>query len=59
MQDLIENITVNTGISADKASQVLETVSNFIKEKYPLLASTVDSVFELKTLHTDDNDQAI
>ena len=44
MQDLIKNIAVNTGISTDKASEVLQTVSEFIKEKYPLLAGTVDSV---------------
>jgi hypothetical protein len=44
MQDLIKNIAVNSGISTDKASEVLQTVSDFIKEKYPLLAGTVDSV---------------
>ena len=46
MQDLIKNIAINTGISTDKASEVLLTVSDFIKEKYPLLAGTVDSVLD-------------
>ena len=46
MKELISSISANTGISSDKASQVLQTVSEFIKEKYPLLAGTVDSVLE-------------
>ncbi len=49
MQELIQNIATNTGISRDKASEVLQTVSDFIKEKYPLLAGTVDSVLEIPT----------
>jgi len=46
MQDLVNNIAAKTGISTDKASEVLQTVSEFIKEKYPLLADTVDSVLD-------------
>ena len=50
MQDLIKNIAVNTGITTDKASEVLQTISEFIKEKYPLLAGTVDSVLDLGSI---------
>jgi hypothetical protein len=53
MQELIKNISANTGISDDKASEVLQTVSDFIKEKYPLLASTVDSVLDLTPIKKD------
>lgn len=49
MQDLITKIAEKTGISTDKATEVLHTVSEFIKEKYPLLAGTVDSVLDLKS----------
>ena len=48
MKDLINKIAENTGISTDKATEVLQTVSDFIKEKYPLLAGTVDSVLEIR-----------
>lgn len=48
MHDLVNNIADKTGISADKASEVLQTVSEFVKEKYPLLAGIVDSVLDLK-----------
>ena len=54
MQELIKNIVHSTGISTDKASEILLTVSGFIKEKYPLLADTVDSVLEIST---DKNDE--
>lgn len=47
MYELINNIADNTGISAHKATEVLLTVSGYIKEKYPLLAGTVDSVLEI------------
>lgn len=46
MNHLVDSIADKTGISADKASEILQTISDFIKEKYPLLASTVDSVLE-------------
>ena len=52
MQDLINKISEKTGISTDKATEVLQTVSDFIKEKYPLLAGTVDSVLELRSLRS-------
>jgi hypothetical protein len=54
MHELINNIANSTGISTDKASEVLLTVSGFIKEKYPLLAGTVDSVLKIST---DKNDE--
>ena len=53
MQELIQNIAINTGISTDKASEVLYTVSEFIKEKYPLLSGTVDSVLDPNLITKD------
>jgi hypothetical protein len=59
MQDLIKNIATNTGISTDKASEVLQTVSDFIKEKYPLLANTVDSVLDLSVIQKSNGPENI
>jgi hypothetical protein len=59
MQELIKNIAVNSGISTDKASQVLQTVSEFIKEKYPLLAGTVDSVLDFNSIQKDQDSKNI
>lgn len=44
VQDLINQIVEKTGISADKAQQVLGVVSNFVKQKYPMVGSQIDSV---------------
>ena len=55
MHELINNIAGNTGLSTEKASEILQTVSDFIKEKYPLLAGTVDSVLEIN----DDKDAEV
>ncbi len=46
IQELIQNIARETGLSDDKATKVVQTVSDFIKEKYPLLSGTVDTVLE-------------
>lgn len=44
MQELIEQIVQKTGISADKAKEVLQTVSTFVQQKYPQLAGPLNSV---------------
>ena len=44
MQELVERIAEESGLSNEKASEVLQTVAEFVKEKYPLLSGTVDSV---------------
>lgn len=49
MQDLINKIAEKTGLPKEKAIEVLQTVSDFIKEKYPLLAGTVDSILEINS----------
>lgn len=54
MQELVDNIAMKTGISTDKASEVLQAVSEYIKEKYPLLAGTVDSVLDSASKKDDE-----
>lgn len=49
MQDLINKIVVKTGISADQASQALDTVKDYIKEKFPMVAGAVDNLFSEKS----------
>lgn len=49
--ELVELIAEETGISIDEACEVLNTVSGFMKEKYPLMALTVDTVLGTGTDH--------
>lgn len=46
MQHLIDRISEQTGVPQAHVSAVIENVALFVKEKYPLLASTVDTVLK-------------
>lgn len=48
MQELINKIVSKTGISTDQASQALDTVKDYIKEKFPMVAGAVDNLFSGK-----------
>ncbi len=45
MQELINRLTNEAGISADQANKSLETIKNFVKEKFPMLGGAVDNMF--------------
>ena len=44
MQELINLLTEKAGISADQASKVLDTVRDFVKDKFPMMAGAVDNL---------------
>jgi hypothetical protein len=45
MQELIRQLTEKAGISPEQAEKVLHTVSEFVKEKFPMMAGAVDNLF--------------
>jgi hypothetical protein len=45
MQELINRLTAEAGISADQATKTLETIKSFVKEKFPMLGGAVDNMF--------------
>jgi hypothetical protein len=45
MQELINRLTKEAGISADQATKSLETIKDFVKEKFPMLGGAVDNMF--------------
>lgn len=45
MQELIDKLTEKTGISAEQAEQAIETIKDFVKEKFPMMAGAVDNLF--------------
>ncbi len=49
MQDLIHQICGKTGISKEQAMGALETVKKFAKEKMPMMAGSIDSLFATTT----------
>jgi len=45
MQELINRLTAEAGISSEQAVKSLDTIKNFVKEKFPMLGGAVDNMF--------------
>lgn len=45
MQELITRLTENAGISAEQAAKSIETIKEFVKEKFPMLGGAIDNMF--------------
>jgi hypothetical protein len=45
MQELITRLTEKAGISADQAAKSIDTIKEFVKEKFPMLGGAVDNMF--------------
>ena len=45
MQELIQKLQDEHGLSAEQSSGILGTISNFIKEKVPMAAGMIDNFF--------------
>ena len=47
MQELITRLTQKAGISAGQASIAIDTIKDFVKEKFPMLSGAVDNLFSV------------
>lgn len=45
MQELIDRLKANAGITDQQAMLALETIKDFVKEKFPMLGGAVDNMF--------------
>ena len=45
MQELITRLTEKAGISTEQASKTIDTIKEFVKEKFPMLSGAVDNMF--------------
>jgi hypothetical protein len=43
--ELIENLKAQAGLSDEQAQKVIETIKNFVADKYPMLRGAVDNMF--------------
>jgi hypothetical protein len=43
--ELIDRLKSHAGLSDEQAQQVIETIKNFVVEKYPMLGGAVNSMF--------------
>ncbi|MEI7471266.1 MAG: hypothetical protein WCJ85_03340 [Chitinophagaceae bacterium] len=45
MQEIINRLVAEAGITAEQAALSLETIKNYVKEKFPMLGGAVDNMF--------------
>ncbi len=45
MQELINQLIEKAGISQEQAHKAIDTVKDFIKDKFPMMAGAVDNLF--------------
>ncbi|MFL5742564.1 MAG: hypothetical protein ACJ75B_20235 [Flavisolibacter sp.] len=43
--ELVERLKSEAGLSDEQANKVLDTIKNFVVEKYPMLSGAVNSMF--------------
>ena len=45
MNELIERLTNDANITPEQAKIAIESIANFVKEKFPMLGGAVDQIF--------------
>ena len=45
MQELVNRLTEKAGLSVEQASTAIDTIKDFVKEKFPMLSGAVDNMF--------------
>ena len=45
MQELIDKLKADAGLTDEQARKAIETIKNFVVEKFPMLESAVGSLF--------------
>ena len=43
--ELIERLKSNAGLNDEQASKVIETIKDFVVDKYPMLSGDVNNIF--------------
>ena len=45
MQELVEKLKAEAGLTDEQAKKAIETIKNFVVEKFPMLEGAVSSLF--------------
>ena len=45
MQELVEKLKVEAGLTDEQAKQAIATIKNFVVEKFPMLEGAVSNIF--------------
>lgn len=45
MNEIVERLTKEADLTPEQAQKALETIANYVKEKFPMLGGAVDQMF--------------
>ena len=45
MNEIIERLTKEANLTPEQAQKAIETIANYVKEKFPMLGGAVDQLF--------------
>jgi hypothetical protein len=54
MQELIDKLIADAGVTAEQAQKSVEVIKSFVKEKFPMLGGAVDNMLGASVASTDD-----
>lgn len=43
--ELVEKLKLQAGLNDEQANKVIETIKNFVVDKYPMLSGAVNNIF--------------
>ncbi len=46
MQEIIDQLTEKAGLTPEQAQKAVETIAEYVKEKFPMLGGAVDQIFK-------------
>ena len=49
MEELIQKLQAVHGLSAEQSHGILNTITGFVKEKFPMVAGAIDNIFQSGT----------
>jgi hypothetical protein len=54
MEELIEKLKAQAGITDEQAVKALQAITEFVKEKFPMLSGAVDNIFKMENNSNND-----
>lgn len=45
MNELVERLVKDANLNPEQAQKAIETIANFVKERFPMLGGAVDQIF--------------
>jgi hypothetical protein len=55
MQELIDHLKEKVGLTADQATNAVEAIKDYVKQKFPMLEGAVDNMFGKQEQQTNSS----